>query len=44
VVTTANPICMALDDFYENVDTSDASRELQVLTLSIDSREKPAWF
>ncbi len=31
MVTTANPICMALDDFYENVGASDASRELQAL-------------
>jgi hypothetical protein len=47
VVTTANPICMALDDFYENVAASDASRELQALrsrlTLERSQHGPDAW-
>src|ERR1700733_5673218 len=47
VVTTANPICMALDDFYEHVGSSDASRELQVLrsrlTLERSHHGPDAW-
>ena len=47
MVTTANPICMALDDFYKNVGTSDANRELQALrsrlTLERSQHRTDAW-